>query len=60
MSIEDRAKATAKDVEGKLQEGAGKLTGDREAQAKGKAKQAEADVRHGVEDAKDNVKRAID
>ncbi|MBD2231808.1 CsbD family protein [Phormidium tenue] len=60
MSIEDRAKATAKDIEGKLQEGAGKLTGDREAQAKGKAKQAESDVRHGVEDAKDNVKRAID
>ncbi|MBW4484326.1 MAG: CsbD family protein [Tildeniella torsiva UHER 1998/13D] len=60
MSIEDRAKATAKDVEGKLQEGVGKVTGDREAQAKGKAKQAEADVRHGVEDAKDGVKRAID
>ncbi|WOD38899.1 CsbD family protein [Nodosilinea sp. E11] len=60
MSIEDRAKATAKDVEGKVQEGAGKVTGDREAQAKGKAKQAESDVRHGVEDAKDNVKRAID
>ncbi len=60
MSIEDRAKATAKDVEGKLQEGAGKLTGNQEAQAKGKAKQAEADVRHGVEDAKDQVKGAID
>lgn len=60
MSIEDRAKAAAKDVEGKLQEGAGKLTGDHEAQAEGKAKQAESDVRHGVEDAKDNVKRAID
>lgn len=60
MSIEDRAKAAAKDVEGKLQEGAGKLTGDRQAQAEGKAKQAESDVRHGVEDAKDNVKRAID
>ncbi|MFQ4136822.1 CsbD family protein [Nodosilinea sp. PGN35] len=60
MSIEDRAKATAKDLEGKVQEGAGKVTGDREAQAKGKAKQAESDVRHGVEDAKDNVKRAID
>jgi uncharacterized protein YjbJ (UPF0337 family) len=60
MSIEDRAKATAKDVEGKVQEGAGKVTGSREDQAKGKAKQAESDVRHGVEDAKDNVKRAID
>ncbi len=60
MSIEDRAKATAKDIEGKIQEGAGNLTGDREAEAKGKAKQAEADVRHGVEDGKDQVKRAID
>lgn len=35
MSIEDRAKATAKAFEGQLQEGAGKLTGDREAQTKG-------------------------
>ncbi|MBE9136654.1 CsbD family protein [Nodosilinea sp. LEGE 07088] len=60
MSIEDKAKATAKDIEGKIQEGAGKLTGNQEAQAKGKAKQAEADVRNTVEDAKDNVKRAID
>lgn len=59
MSIEDRAKAAAKDVEGKLQEAGGKLTGDREAQAKGKAKQAEADVRNTVEDAKDKAKRAI-
>ena len=60
MSIEDRAKAAAKDVEGKIQEGAGKLTGNHEAQAKGKAKQAEADVRNSVEDTKDQVKRAID
>ncbi|MBE9113469.1 CsbD family protein [Nodosilinea sp. LEGE 07298] len=60
MSIEDRAKATAKDIEGKAQEASGKLTGDREAQIKGKAKQAEAKVRHSVEDAKDQVKRTID
>ncbi|PSN13193.1 CsbD family protein [filamentous cyanobacterium CCT1] len=60
MSIEDRAKATAKDIEGKVQEAGGKLTGDREAQIKGKAKQAEAQVRHSVEDAKDKTKRAID
>ncbi|WP_035991850.1 CsbD family protein [Leptolyngbya sp. KIOST-1] len=60
MSIEDRAKATAKDVEGKVQEAGGKLTGDREAQLKGKAKQAEADVRHSVEDVKGQAKRAID
>lgn len=60
MSIEDRAKATAKDIEGKVQEGAGKMTDNKEAQAKGKAKQAESDVRHTVEDGKDQVKRAID
>ncbi|WP_026072421.1 CsbD family protein [Nodosilinea nodulosa] len=60
MSIEDRAKAAAKDVEGKLQEAGGKLTGNHEAQIKGKAKQAEADVRNTVEDAKDKTKRAID
>ncbi|MGG6237939.1 CsbD family protein [Nodosilinea sp. AN01ver1] len=59
MSVEDRAKATAKDIEGKVQEAGGKLTGDREAQVKGQAKQAEAKVRHSVEDAKDQTKRAI-
>lgn len=60
MSTEDRAKATAKDVEGKVQESAGDLTGNNEAKAKGKAKQAEAKVRHTVEDGKDEVKKAID
>lgn len=60
MSIEDRAKAAAKDIKGKAQEAAGKLTGDREAQIKGKAKQTEAKIRQSVEDGKDQVKRAID
>lgn len=60
MSIEDRAKATAKDVEGKAQEAVGDLTDNHEAQAKGKAKQAEAKVRHTAEDGKDKVKKAID
>lgn len=60
MSLEDRAKAVAKNVEGKVQEAAGHVTGDPNAKAEGKAKQAEAEVRHGVEDVKDNVKRAID
>lgn len=49
MRLEDRAEATAKDIKGKAQEAGGKLTGDREAQIKGKAKQAEAKVRHSVE-----------
>lgn len=60
MSLEDRAKATAKNVEGKVQDAVGDLTGDPKAQAEGKAKQAEAKVRHAAEDVKDEVKKAID
>jgi len=60
MSIEDRAKAVAKNLEGKAQEAMGEVTGDPQDKAEGKAKQAESKVRHGVEDAKDEVKKAID
>jgi uncharacterized protein YjbJ (UPF0337 family) len=60
MSIEDRAKAAAKNVEGKAQEALGNVTGDPEDKAKGKAKQAESEVRHGIEDVKDNLKKKID
>ncbi len=60
MSIEDRAKAIGKNIEGKAQEAVGEVTGDPQDKAEGKAKQAEAKVRHGVEDAKDEVKKAID
>jgi len=60
MSIEDRAKATAKNVEGKVQETAGNVSGDPEQQTKGKTKQAEAEARHAGEDVKDNMKKAID
>lgn len=60
MSLEDRAKATAKNVEGKAKEVVGKLTDNPELEAEGKAKQAEANVRHSAEDVKDSVKRAID
>ncbi len=56
MSLEDRAKATGKNIEGKAQEMVGKITDDSEAEAEGKAKQAESQVRHGVEDVKDKVK----
>lgn len=57
MSLEDRAKATGKNIEGKAQEALGNVTGDPEDKAEGKAKQAESEVRHGVEDVKDNVKK---
>ena len=60
MSLEDRAKATAKNIEGKAQEALGNITGDPEDKAEGKAKQAEGEVRHGVEDVKDNVKKTLD
>jgi uncharacterized protein YjbJ (UPF0337 family) len=60
MSIEDRAKAVAKNLEGKAQEAMGEVTGDPQDKAEGKAKQAESKVRHGIEDAKDEVKKAVD
>lgn len=59
MSLEDRAKAVAKNLEGKAQEALGNLTGDPKDKAEGKAKQAESQVRHGIEDVKDNVKEEL-
>lgn len=55
MSNEERMKATAKNIEGKAQEAAGKVTGDPEDKAKGKAKQTEASARHTKEDIKENM-----
>ncbi|MGB3691979.1 MAG: CsbD family protein [Spirulinaceae cyanobacterium] len=60
MSIEDRAKATAKNIEGKVQEAVGEVTGDPEDKAEGQAKQAEAEIEHSVENVKDKLKKAID
>jgi uncharacterized protein YjbJ (UPF0337 family) len=60
MSLKDRAKATAKNIEGKIQEAVGDLTGDPQDRLEGQEKQAEAKVRHTVENVKDEVKKAID
>ncbi len=60
MSLEDRVKATAKNIEGKIQEAVGNVTGDPEDKAEGKAKQAEANIRHTTENVKDEVKKIID
>jgi uncharacterized protein YjbJ (UPF0337 family) len=60
MSLDDKVKAAAKNVEGKAQEALGNVTGDPEDKAEGKAKQAEANARNAVEDGKDAVKKAID
>ena len=59
MSVEDRIKAAAKNVEGKAQEAAGEVTGDPKQKAEGQAKQAESKVRHAAEDVKDEVKKVI-
>ncbi len=60
MSLKDRAKATVKNIEGKVQEAVGELTGDSKTQAEGKEKQAEAKILHTVENVKDEVKKMID
>jgi uncharacterized protein YjbJ (UPF0337 family) len=60
MSVEDRAKATGKNIEGKAQEALGNITGDPEDKAEGKAKQAEAQVNHTKEDVKDKAKDLVD
>ncbi len=60
MGLEDKAKAAAKNIEGKAQEALGNVTGDPEDKAEGKGKQAEGQVRQGVEDVKDEVKKKID
>lgn len=60
MGLDDKIKATAKNLEGKAQEALGNVTGDPEDKAEGKAKQGEAQVRHGVEDVKDNIKQKLD
>ncbi|MBD2310486.1 CsbD family protein [Desertifilum sp. FACHB-1129] len=60
MSIENRAEATAKNIEGKLQEAVGEVTGNRRDQAEGKIKQAEAQALHTKENIKDSIKDEID
>jgi len=60
MSLENRAKAAAKNVEGKVQETVGDMTGNTKDQVQGNAKQAEARVLNAAEDVKDEVKKAVD
>jgi uncharacterized protein YjbJ (UPF0337 family) len=59
MSIEDRIKAAAKNIEGKAQEAIGEITGDPKDKTEGKAKQAEAEARNTVENVKDKAKEII-
>ena len=54
----DQVKGTGKEIEGKVEEGAGKLTDDKDLEAKGKAKQVEGKVQKKVGEAKDRLKKA--
>lgn len=60
MGLEEKAKAAAKNIEGKAQEAMGNVTGDPADKMAGKAKQTEAGVRNAAEDVKDSVKDAVD
>ncbi len=60
MGTKDRVKATIKDVEDKLQELMGEITGNPEDKAEGQVKQDEAKAEHIVENAKDEAKKTID
>ncbi|MEA5571759.1 CsbD family protein [Calothrix sp. UHCC 0171] len=60
MSTENRVKAVAKNIEGKIQEVVGEVTGNPNDKAEGQAKQAESQMRHTVENIKDEIKKALD
>jgi uncharacterized protein YjbJ (UPF0337 family) len=60
MSIENRVEATAKNIEGKIQEAASEITGDPKDKVEGQAKQDEAAAIHMREDLKDKAKDVID
>jgi len=60
MSLEKRIEATAKNIEGKVQEAVGEITGNPQDKAEGKAKQAEAQIGHAVENIKDEIKEVLE
>jgi uncharacterized protein YjbJ (UPF0337 family) len=60
MSIEKRIEATAKNIEGKIQEVVGEATGNPDDKLEGQRKQAEAEAIHTVENIKDGIKKVLD
>ena len=53
---EDQVKGTAKNIGGKIQETAGKVTGSVKTEAEGKGKQVEGKTQRAVGDAKEVIK----
>jgi uncharacterized protein YjbJ (UPF0337 family) len=60
MSIENRVEATAKNIEGKVQEAVSEITGSQKDKLEGQAKQQEASAIHLKEDLKDKAKEIVD
>lgn len=58
MGLGKDIKATAKNIEGKVQEASGNITGDKKDQLAGKAKQVQASGEHALEDLKDSARDA--
>jgi uncharacterized protein YjbJ (UPF0337 family) len=57
MSRKDKAKNVTQKVTGKVKEGAGKVTGDRVLEAKGRGDQVAGDLKQAGEKVKDAVKK---
>lgn len=60
MSIENRVEATAKNIEGKVQEAVSEITGSQKDKLEGQAKQEKASAMHLKEDLKDKAKEIVD
>ncbi|MGB7440186.1 MAG: CsbD family protein [Coleofasciculaceae cyanobacterium] len=60
MSVGKRLQAAIKNLEGKLEEAVGALTGNRRLKAEGQLKQTEARAQQAKENVKDRAKRWID
>ncbi|WP_333480769.1 CsbD family protein [Allocoleopsis sp.] len=60
MSLEKRVEAIAKNLEGKVQETVGELTGNENQKREGQMKQVQASAMNVREDLKDKAKKIID
>jgi uncharacterized protein YjbJ (UPF0337 family) len=60
MMDKDRIAGAAKQIKGKVKEGAGELTGDAKLNAEGKADQVEGKVQNTVGGLKDKAREALD
>ncbi|GAA1487920.1 CsbD family protein [Brachybacterium sacelli] len=60
MSSEEKFENSKDKLGGEAKEGLGKLTGDKETEAEGRAEQGKAALKGKAQDARDSVKGAVD